>query len=209
MFDWAEYLQFLIVLVAIVDVPGNVPIFLQQTQEMSVTERRLTAVYSGFATFLVLGLFAFLGELILRVFGVSLADFKILGGMVILLMALEMLGLVETPSLGRDNGQVINPLATAVFPLTIPLFAGPGAISTVLIYSHQDFHSHHDLIVGALLVGVAVAVAIGMLAASLLSSIIGPTAQLVMNRILGMLVGALGIEFIATGIRELMGSGAL
>jgi len=209
MFDWAEYLQFLIVLIAIIDVPGNIPVFLQQTTRMTNVERRLTAVYSGIATFLVLVVFAFLGELVLKSFGISLADFKILGGLVILFFSLEMLGLIKLSSAGTDDCQMNRPLQIAIFPLAIPLFAGPGAISVVLVYAHHDFQSSHDLIVAALVLGVSVAVALGMLAASFLSYFIGPTVQLVMNRLLGMLVGALGIEFIATGVLEVISRGDL
>lgn len=209
MFYWAEYVQFLIVLIAIVDVPGNIPVFLQQTGNMTNTERRLTALYSGVATFLVLVVFAFLGELVLKSFGISLADFQILGGIVILFFALEMLGLIRFASSGTDGKHMNRPLQIAIFPLAIPLFAGPGAISVVLVYAHHDFQSSHDLIVAALVLGVSVAVAIGMLAASFLSHVIGPTVQLVLNRILGMLVGALGVEFIASGILEVMARGDL
>jgi len=201
---WAEYVQFLIVLVAIVDVPGNVPIFLQQTQEMSAGERRMTALLSGIATFFILLFFAFAGELVLVAFGISLADFKVLGGIVIVILALEMLGLITLSSSQSTESNLKTPLSIAVFPLAIPLFAGPGAISMVLVYAHSDFISNYDVIVSALVLGVSVAVTVGMLAASFLSHIIGPTAQLVLNRVLGMLVGALGIEFIATGVRELM-----
>ena len=204
MINWPEYVQFLIVLIAIVDIPGNVPVFLQQTQDFTHKQRQAAAIFSGIATFFVLIFFAFAGEVILLTFGISLADFKVLGGIVVLLLALEMLGLLDFSAAQAAAAAKRTPVTVAVFPMAVPLFAGPGSISAVLIYAHYDFVSNHDVFIAALLFGASCLVAAGMLTASLLSQVIGPTTQVVLNRVLGMLVGALGIEFISAGVRELM-----
>lgn len=201
MFDTSEYLKLLVALMAIVDIPGNVPMFLQQTARFSIGGRLIAALTAGLVSGLILLVFAFYGDVVLASFGITIAAFKILGGIVILLIALEMLGLI-----GRGGGEqggtldAHNPVAVGIFPLAVPLFAGPGAISAVMVYAHDDFHSDHDLIVAALVVSTAAAIVVGLSLASFVGRFMGPTTQQVLNRLLGMIVGALGVEFILEGI---------
>jgi multiple antibiotic resistance protein len=205
MIEVTEYAKLLIALLAIVDIPGNVPLFLQQTARFSTTDRLTVSLTTGVTAGAILLAFAFFGEAVLATFGITIAAFRILGGIVILLIALDMLGFVgsEDPSSqpfgGDDNS---TPVAVGIFPLAVPLFAGPGAIATVMVYAHEDFHSDHDLIVGAVIVTAAVAIIIGLVAASFVGRFVGSLAQKVLNRLLGMIVGSLGIEFIIEGIAD-------
>ncbi|MEM9045194.1 MAG: MarC family protein [Pseudomonadota bacterium] len=200
MIDTAEYIKLLIALLAIVDVPGNVPMFLQQTQKMSTAGKLLAALTAGVATAAILLLFAFFGHAVLDAFGITLPAFKILGGVVIFLIALEMLGLRPGGHSDAHGGHQTNPVVVGIFPMAVPLFAGPGTISAVMVYSHEEFHSDHDLIIMLLIVTVSAAIVIGMAGASAVSRLISPLTQDIMNRLLGMIVGALGIEFILEGI---------
>lgn len=200
MIDWAEYLKLMVALVAIIDVPGTVPVFLQQTHAMTVVEKRVTAISAGVATAAVLLVFAFVGDLVLEAFGITIESFKILGGLVILIIALDMLGFLGGAAGSFADGESNHPVALGVFPMAVPLFAGPGAISTVMVYAHRDFHSNHDLIVALLIVTVSVLIIVGLMTAVALTRLIGPVAQRVINRLLGMIVGALGIEFIVEGV---------
>lgn len=207
---WAEYLHLLVVLVAIVDIPGNLPMFLQCTGAMSRAQRMVTAVTAAIATALILTVFAFFGETILGTFGITIAAFKILGGLVILLMALEMLGLMGDPS-SDHSGNSDNPVAVGVFPMAVPLFAGPGSISAVMVFAHYDPMSAetapigflaHEMVVAAVILTVAVLILLGLAAASRLDRFLTPLVQDVLNRLLGIIVGALGVEFILEGIAE-------
>ncbi len=203
MFDLAEYLKFLVALIAIIDAPGVAPMYLQQTEGMSLAERLVAALTAAAATAGILLLFATYGEPILGVFGITIAAFKILGGIVILLIALEMLGLRgEQPDEGAPRAAPGNPVAVGVFPLATPLFAGPGAITTVMVYAHEDFRSDHDLIVAALILGASGVILVTLALAAALGGFITPRVQNVFNRLLGMLVGALGVEFILEGVAE-------
>ncbi len=201
MFDTTEYLKLFVALMAIVDIPGNVPMFLQQTARFAVGGRLIAALTAGLVSGAILLVFAFYGESVLASFGITIAAFKILGGIVILLIALDMLGLIgsnDGERANEDEGQ--NPVAVGVFPLAVPLFAGPGAISTVMVYAHEDFHSDHDLIIATLVASTATAIVIGLSLAAFVGRFLGPTTQQVLNRLLGMVVGALGVEFILEGI---------
>lgn len=201
MFDTTEYFKLFVALMAIVDIPGNVPMFLQQTAAFSTSARLMAALTAGLVSGAILLVFAFYGELLLASFGITIAAFKILGGIVILLIALDMLGLISSTTDEETRGDgAANPVTVGVFPLAVPLFAGPGAIAAVMVYAHEDFHSDHDLIIAALVVSTAAAIVAGLSIASLLGRFIGPTTQQVLNRLLGMIVGALGVEFILEGI---------
>lgn len=202
MIGWAELVKLSVALIAIVDIPGNVPVFLQQTHAMSGRQRRLTAVVSGLATAAILLLFANAGDVILENFGITVEAFQVLGGLVVLLIALDMLGLLGVGTVNYGGGSdEPNPLLTGIFPMAVPLFAGPGAITAVMIYSTQGGgNPWHDLHVSIVVLVVSLAVAAGLLLASTLSRVIGPVTQQVLNRLLGVIVGAMGIEFILDGI---------
>ena len=200
MIDLQEYLKLAVALIAIVDIPGNVPLFLQQTQGMSAAQKRVAAVSAGVATAAILFVFAFAGDVVLEAFGITIDAFKVVGGLVILLIALDMLGLITAGALTMEAEEGAHPVAIGIFPLAVPLFAGPGAISAVMVYAHEEFHSDHDLIVGLLILSVAVAIVAGMTGAAVVSHLIGPLTQSVINRLLGMIVGALGVEFILEGV---------
>ena len=202
--EFNEYFKLLIALLAIVDVPGNIPVFLQQTSQMKLADRILTAAVAGVATCLILIAFGIFGQSILKTFGISIASFKIMGGLVVLLIALDMLGVLRISANGDQNTLVAaNPIAVGIFPLAVPLFAGPGAITAVMVYAHADFHIGHDLhdaVIIGVIGSVALMITIGLCVATIAGQFIGPVTQSVLNRLLGMIVGALGIEFILAGL---------
>ena len=204
MATWAEYLHLFAVLIAMVNVPGNLPMFLERTQDSSPSERRTVAVTAALATGTVLLVFAFAGEGILGSLGISLAAFKVLGGVVILLIALDMLGFLGERS--ADQGRTAdNPVEVGIVPMAIPVFAGPGAISTVMVYTHKEADPSltpfsNDLMVAAVIVLVAAIILAGLIAASALSRFLTPLVQHVLSRVLGMVVGALAVEFILEGL---------
>lgn len=199
--DWPQFIKLAVALLAIIDIPGNIPMFLQQTGPMTPPQRRMTALVTALATAIILLVFANFGEAILITFGITIDAFRVLGGLVVLLIALEMLGLRNPGDDGYGVSTEPNPVVVGVFPMAVPLFAGPGAITAVMLYAHEaDISGSHDAHVSLIVVVVSIAVALGLLAASLLARVIGPVAQNVMNKLLGMLVGALGVEFILEGL---------
>jgi len=200
MFDTAEYVKLIVALLAILDLPGNVPMFLQQTLRFSAGGRLVTALTAGIATGIILLAFAVFGEALLASFGITLAAFKVLGGIVILIIALEMLGLREATLEADADGDEANPIAVGIFPLAVPLLAGPGAIAAVMVYAHEKFHSDHDLIVATVIATASAAIVLVFFAAMFAGRFIGPVSPRVMNRLLGMIVGALGVEFMLEGV---------
>ena len=148
---------------------------------------------------------------------ITIEAFKILGGLVIGLMALEMLGLMGNAS--TDHGTTDqNPVAVGIFPMAVPLFAGPGAISAVTVFAHFEAENPvyvgetfllHEVIVLGVVGTAATLILIGLTAAGALSRFLTPLVQDILNRLLGIVVGALGIEFILERLRDFFALGAL
>lgn len=179
------------------------PLFVALTSGSSPQQRRGIAIRAttiGFAILIIFGLF---GEAVLNFAGISMAAFRIAGGVLLFLTALDML--FERRSKRRED-QASQPDISeddpSVFPLATPLIAGPGAIASMILLTGQT-----DTTIGFISVfGVLAIVLLIMLAlfimGGLLERALGPTGVNVVTRILGMLLTALSIQFILDGLRE-------
>jgi len=202
--SWHDYSRFLVGLIAILDPFIAVPIFLSLTVNRSAEERSRTARVVTMTVLAVLMGAAVAGEAILRVMGGSLASFRVGGGLVLLLMALAMLNAragdvrqtaEEASELGQSTGR-------GVVPLAIPLLAGPGAISTVIVATHGGGFLHRLIII----VCVALACAVLWLILKLAAPVgrrMGTTGLNIANRLLGLLLAAFAIESMAAGLKAL------
>ncbi len=203
--DWSEYLKFLIGLMAILNPIGAIPVFINLTSQQSDAERRETALIAGISIAVVLLISLVAGEAILRMFGISIASFRVGGGILILLMAISMMSATmsparQTPEEARD---AVLKDSVAVVPLAIPLVAGPGAISTMILYANRSKGVVDDMM---LAVGIVVAAAVvwGMFrAAQPLAARLGRTGINVVTRIMGLVMAAIGVEFMANGLKQL------
>jgi multiple antibiotic resistance protein len=202
---WAEYSRFAIALLVIVDPLAAIPLFLQLTDGFSLRERKRTARVTAAAVFGVLAGAALAGESILGVFGTSLAAFRVGGGIVLLLMALSMLTAEpdrtrhtpEEDAASRDKSSV------AVVPLGVPLLAGPGAISAVILQANTGAGVLHRGLVLAIIGVLGVACWLALRNAERIGRWIGPIGMNVVIRLFGLILAAIGVEFIAAGVKEL------
>jgi multiple antibiotic resistance protein len=207
--EQGEFVKLTVALVAIVDVPGNVPIFLQQTAHMTARERALCAVSAGVATAAVLLVFTFAGAAILGTFAITLDAFRVVGGLVLVLIALQLLGLMGDGEPSFGNADSASPVAVGVFPMAVPMLAGPGAIAAVMVSAGQaGAHEAHRLHVATAVLAVSAVIVAGLLVAGSMRRFIGPVTQNVLNRLLGIIVGALGTEFILEGVQGFYDIGA-
>ncbi|MEM1130036.1 MAG: MarC family protein [Pseudomonadota bacterium] len=196
-----ELLKLTIAMIAVVDITSTIPVFLKHTANMGGAQRRMTAIVAGVTTALILLVFAQAGEVILETFGISIDAFRVLGGLVLLIMALEMLGLTGQPDSDISSGPMPDPIVTGIFPMAIPLSAGPGTVSAVMIYAHQnEIHPDWNNHISWVIVFVSILLTLALMTAALLASVITPVIQTVMNRVFGMIVGAMGVEFILDGL---------
>jgi multiple antibiotic resistance protein len=197
------YTKFFIGLLAIVNPIGTVPMFLDACRDMTDEERNRTGRNVFVTVLAVLLVVLFTGEAILNFFGITINSFRVAGGILIFIMALSMLHAKVSPAKQtREEAEDLeNKDSVAIVPLGIPLLAGPGAISTVIVYSHQ----YRDLLDVLILAGIILAVSLTVwlcLRASLrLRDIMGRTGINVITRIMGLIMAAIGIEIIATGLK--------
>lgn len=188
-----------VTLFVIIDPIGLTPMFMALTHGMAAKERRSIAIRACITAFILLSLFAFFGEAVLGFVGISMAAFRVSGGALLFLTALDML--FERRSKRRED-QADERDDPSVFPLAIPLIAGPGSIATVILLSGQ----HTGFQGAALVLGVALAVLVVVLAMFLasggLARALGPKGINVATRLLGMLLAALSVQFILEGLRD-------
>ena len=205
MLHWHDYLEILTALIVIVDPLGAIPIFLGLTSDQSLHERKKTARTASIAACILLIISAIVGEHILRFFGISLASFKVGGGILVLLTAISMMSarisaVKQTPEESIEAQSKEN---VAVVPLAVPLLAGPAAISTVIIYTHREdtFQFKGFLILGILFVCFLIWLSLRL--SIPLSKKLGKTGLNNITRIMGLLLSAIAVEFIASGMLDL------
>jgi multiple antibiotic resistance protein len=202
---WPEYSRFAVALVAIVDPLAAIPLFLQLTDGFSVRERKRTARVTALAVFGVLAGAAIAGEAILGAFGTSLPAFRVGGGIVLLLMAVSMLTAEpdrtrHTPEedlASRDKASV------AVVPLGVPLLAGPGAISAVILQMNGGAGALHAGLVLGTVALLALACWLALRHAERIGRLVGPIGMNVVIRLFGLVLAAIGVDFIAAGVKEI------
>jgi len=200
--DINEYLKLLVGLLVIVDPFGNIPVYLGLVDNTSAREKRRIVIVATLAFIVILITFTFLGEAILDFFGIQLGAFQIAGGILLLLMALEMMHQRSTtPAKGDEHNQ--GSAALGIVPMAVPLLAGPGAISIIIIYSHRHESTSHDILLGGVILAVGIIIFISLSLAPLIGSLIGPTGRSVVERVMGLMVAAIAIEFMVDGLVSL------
>ncbi|MEO8700799.1 MAG: MarC family protein [Kofleriaceae bacterium] len=206
-----EDLKFAIVALSavffVIDPLATLPIFLTITAGDSVAQRRRTALRAAFASWLTLTIFAVAGGLIFKAFGISLGAFKIAGGLMLLLMAIDMMR--ATPSRTRTSEEEQRESQArddvALFPLAIPMLAGPGAIATVMVLMSQA--AWHPLATTSVFLAVTITCVAAWLLMRYAANVgekIPRTLLRAFERIMGLLLAAVAVEFIAGGIRDMM-----
>jgi multiple antibiotic resistance protein len=190
-----------------IDPPGLAPLFLAVTRGMNRDERRQVSVRASIIGFLVMALFALAGALILSVFGITLPAFRVAGGLLLFFIAFEMIF-----ERRQDRKEKISDVAItkdmihniAAFPLAIPLIAGPGAISaTVLLSGSFQGFAAQAALVGIIAICLLLTYLVFILAERI-DRFLGQTGRSILTRLLGVILAALAVQFVADGIRELM-----
>jgi multiple antibiotic resistance protein len=200
-----EYTRFVVALATIIDPLAAIPFFLQLTEHYTPEERRRTARIAGLVVAVVLVVAALTGDTLLWLMGTSLPAFRVGGGIVMLLMAISMLEAQTTPlRQTKEEVEVSNDkTGIAVVPLGIPLLAGPGAISAVVIQMDRGTGPVHALLVLGGIVVVAFSCWFVFRHAERVGRAIGPIGLNVIVRLFGLILAAIAIETIANGLKVL------
>jgi len=197
--DWRAFGETLVTLLVIMDPASNTPVFLALTTAMTPRQRAQAAVGSvAAAAGLILG-FALFGQVILDYLHVSLPSLSIAGGLLLLLVALEMLRGMDTALTPGRN--------VALVPLATPLMAGPGAIAAVMVLVQRYPGTGGRVAVIAGIVGAALALGAALLLAALLSRVVPVPLLEFVTRVLGLLLAAIAVQLIVDAVRTLVSGG--
>ena len=200
-----EFLRFGAALFAIMNPFGAIPIFLSLTADNTPAERRRISAVTALAVLLALLITALFGQQILGFFGISIGAFRAAGGVIILLLALSMLhgrqSTVQHSPVEQQDGEAKDD--PSVFPLAIPLIAGPGSIATVILYSGQAGGVAGFLVIFAVIALLSLVLYLTFRLAAPVSGLLGPTGMNVATRLMGMLLASIAVEMIAAGVGDL------
>jgi multiple antibiotic resistance protein len=196
-----------VTLMVTIDPPGLAPLFLALTTGMNRAERSQVALRSSLTAFIVLTIFAVAGAQILALFGITLGAFRIAGGLLLFWIAFEMIferrneRKEKSAEVAITKDHIRN---IAAFPLAIPLIAGPGAISaTILLAGTLADATSRLVLIAIILVCIASCYAVFFLAERI-DRFLGETGRSILTRLLGVILAALAVQFVADGIRTLV-----
>ena len=185
----------IIVLFIIVDPLGSIPIFIGLTEEMAESQKRKVFNTACLVGFILLLVFAFTGQQIFNIFGISIFSFEIAGGILLLIISIRIL-----ISGSNQNEKAESPESLGAVPIAIPLLVGPGAITTTIL-SLQEY----DVYVTAL--SVLIVIAITWVTLRFMGGIykfLGKTGALVIARVMALLIAAIAVQYVLVGVTHFM-----
>jgi multiple antibiotic resistance protein len=197
------FLSAFVTLLVIIDPPGCAPIFAGLTRDAPPAQRRAMAIRAVTVAFGILLFFGLFGEDLLSALGVSLAAFRIAGGIMLFLIALEMV--FERRTQRRESrAQAVSEDPehedVSVFPMAIPMIAGPGSIASVMLLVARSDGFDETLVVFGAVLAVLVLTLLALLAAGPLMRLLGHRMEAMLTRLLGVVLAALAAQFVIDGI---------
>ena len=202
MFDWPTLFKITIALFAIVNPIGCLPIFISATDGWDADARARTAKTVAITVFIVLAVAAFIGDRILNFFGISIPSFQVGGGILLMLIAISMMhgkqsGARQTP---EEAQSMAEREVIAIVPLSIPLLAGPGAISSMIIAAQQtpSFLGHVTLIIPISIITLIIWLTLNL--STRIAERLGNIGINIVTRLMGLILAAMSVEFIAHGL---------
>lgn len=202
MLGFSEYTQFFIAMLAIVDPVTILPVYLHLVRHFTEEEKAQAARKASLTTTIALVVTVFIGQLILDFFGISIGSFQIAGGLLLLIVALQLMK-HDDPLPAEDNKDKSLSASQVVVPLAIPLLAGPGAFSTVIVFSFRNDSFIHLLILSGCLLVLGGIVWFALRMANRFMHFLSPLAISIVNKIMGLIMAAIAVEFIANGVKSL------
>ena len=195
----------LVTFLVIIDPPGCAPIFASLTSGASPVQRRAMAVRSSLIAWVILMFFALLGRPMLHALGISLASFRIAGGIMLFMIAIDMV--FERRTERREKrahafDQTAEVEDISVFPMAMPMIAGPGSIASAMLWVSRAETPVHILLVLAAITVVMLITLATLLAAGPLMRLIGSKVESAITRILGVILAALAAQFVIDGLKQ-------
>ena len=197
--EWNEYVRLLVGLLALINPLTILPIFLVLLQGRAEQEKRHISMVASVTVLVTLLSFTYLGGALLGLFAITIESFRIAGGILLLLTALEMMRAKSTARAGGEDTEV-NVTSIGIVPIGIPLLAGPGAIVTTIVDATALHSIAHKVAVSLVIVLVALVVYIVLRLSAKAGKYLSPTAMTVFNRVMGIIIASIAIEFILNGL---------
>ncbi len=198
MIEWTFIIKTTIALIAIVDPIGCLPLFLSLTGQHKKINKKNVVKMTAITVFIILVTSLFLGDKILNMFGITMPSFQICGGILLLIMAISMMlgkhQIIESGQNGKSDKELI-----AFVPLSIPLLAGPGAMSNMIIAAHQAPNLINQSFLVLPCIAVSLLIWLTLSFAENISKVIGAIGTKIITRVMGLLLGSMAIEFITRG----------
>lgn len=207
--DTAFLISAFVTLFVVIDPPGLAPIFVALTRGTPQAERRAIARRACLIATGLLMVFAFAGEAILGFMGISMAAFRIAGGLLLFFTAFDMIFERRTKR-REDQGEAeIEAPDPSVFPLAMPLIAGPGSIASMILLMGQTNSATESVLVLGVMLSVMAILLFSLSISGFIERALGRTGIMVVTRLLGMLLAALSVQFVLTGLKEFGFGGAI
>lgn len=192
----------------VIDPPGCAPIYAGLTTGASAVHRRAMAVRAVIVAAIILLVFALVGEDLLRALGISLAAFRIAGGILLFLIAADMVFEKRTQRREDRAAEIAGTPEVedvSVFPMAMPMIAGPGSIASVMLMMARTEGVEATLVVLAALAAILLLTLVALLAAEPMMRVLGKKIEAVITRLLGVLLAALAVQFVVDGIGVALG----
>lgn len=203
MLHYAEYIKIFVGLLAIINPMGAIPLFISMTAGENTIQRSNTINLVAFGVGIILLVSLFFGEVLLQFFGITIDSFRVGGGILVLLMAIAMLHAKMSPIRQTDEeaDESLDKESVAIVPLAMPLLAGPGAISTVILAAHKSTGVAHYMVIAFGIILLSLLVWIVLRVSPWLEKHISATGINIFTRIMGLILAAIAVEFIANGLK--------
>ena len=205
MLSITEYIKIFVAMAVILDPLLAVPTFLNLTSNEPRRNRVRIAFVTSFTVFILLSSSALVGDLLLQLLGVSISAFRVAGGILLLLMAVSMLQarIPTSKQTPEETHEAEDKDTIAVVPLAIPLLAGPGSISTMIVYSNHSPDLMHKVVLCGISFFVSILIWIILRVSGQIGRALGKSGINIATRLMGILLAAFGVEFIADGFKGL------
>ncbi|HTR00954.1 MAG TPA: MarC family protein, partial [Candidatus Acidoferrum sp.] len=205
MLDWNDYLRMFTGLIAVVGPVSTVPLFLNFTENVQAQRKHIARI-SAFAVFCIMTVSVLAGNRILHIFNISIEGFRVAGGILLLTIAFDMLQAKtsRTRRTPEEDAEAVNSTEIGVVPLALPLLAGPGAISTVILFSEQSPSIAHKVVLIGLCLVAALVVWVCFHLAPQIGRHLSQTSMNISSRVMGLILAAMAVEFIVDGLKTLL-----
>ncbi|MEQ9619543.1 MAG: MarC family protein [Deltaproteobacteria bacterium] len=201
----AQIATFAVAMLAITNPIGNLAIFAGLTGDKTAEEKKKTAFVAGLAILIILIIVTWSGELILKAFGINIAAFETAGGLIIALIGLSMLhaktsGIHHSP---EEHEEAKTKDSVAVVPIAIPIVAGPGAITTIVVQVQKSGTIEDKIVITVVSIAISLLLWLCFYFSGPVSRLLGVTGINIVTRIMGIILAAIAFQMLASGLRTL------